>query len=86
MHGSWFGVLMMCRRLCEKAQTKVKEMGFGPFLSIPLLKADKALLMALAKRWSPITRTFHLPMGEIGLAPTDFFMMTRLPMGGEPPP
>lgn len=66
-------------------RVKVLDLGFGPFLSIPLLKADKALLMALAKRWSPITRTFHLPMGEIGVTLTDFYMMTWLFVGGAPP-
>lgn len=69
---------MMWGHLCEKAQTKVKEMGFGPLLSIPLLKANKALLMALVERWSPL--------GEIGLTPTNFYMMTCLPMGCDPPP
>lgn len=73
----------MWGRLRKKAKTKVKEMGFEPFLSIPLLKADKALLTALAERWSPITRTFHLPMGEIGLPPNNFYMMTHLPMGSD---
>lgn len=77
---------MMWGRLCKKAKVKVKDMGFEPFLSIPLLKVDKALLMALAERWSPITHTFHLPMGEIGLPSVDFYMMTHLPMGGYPPP
>lgn len=61
-------------------------MGFGPFLSLPVLKANKALMMALAKRWSPVIRTFHLPMGEIGLPPIDFFMMTGLSMNITPPP
>ena len=56
-------------------------MGFRPFLGILLLKVDKTLLMALVERWSSITYTFHLPMGEIGLTPTDFYIMTRLPMG-----
>lgn len=72
--------------LHKKAKTKAREMRFEPFLGIPLLKADKAFLMALVERWSPITHTFHLPMGEIGLPLTDFYMMTHLPMGGDPPP
>lgn len=59
----------------------MKVLGLG----IPLLKADKALLMALVERWSPISCTFHLPLGEIGLNPTDFYMMTRLLMRGDPP-
>lgn len=85
-HGSWSRVLNLWKALYKKVQTKVLSMGFKPFLSTPLLKANKALLMALVERWSLITRTFHLPMGEIGLTPIDFYMMTKLPMGSEPPP
>lgn len=66
-------------------QTKVRELGFGSFLSLPSLKVDKGLLMALAERWSLVTRTFHLPIGEIGLPPINFFMMTGLPMDGLAP-
>lgn len=86
VHGSWSRVLDLWNGLCEKVRVKVLDLGFRPFLSIPLLKVDKALLMALAKRWSPITHTFHLPMGEIGVTLMDFYMMTRLPVGGAPPP
>lgn len=60
--------------------------GFWPFLSLLMFLADKALLMALMKRWSPITQTFHLPMGEIGVPPIELFMMTGFSMGGTPPP
>ncbi len=70
--------------LCERVRVKVLDLGFGPFLSIPLLKADKALLMALAERWSPDHPHLHLPTGEIGVTLTDFYMMTRLPVGGVP--
>lgn len=85
-HRSWSRVLDLWKGLCEKVRTKVLDLGFGPFFSIPLLKANKALLMALAERWSLITRTFHLPMGEIELTLTDFYMMTQPPIGGAPPP
>lgn len=61
-------------------------MGFGHFLSLLMMPVDKALLMALVERWSPITHTFHLPMGEIGVPPIDLFMMTKHFMGGTPPP
>lgn len=61
-------------------------MGFGRFLSLPILSADKVLLMALVERWSPITQTFHLLMGEIGVPPIDFFMMTGFSMDDTPPP
>lgn len=40
---------MMWGHLCEGAKTKVKEMGFEPFLSILLLKVDKVLLTALVR-------------------------------------
>lgn len=61
-------------------------LAFGPFVNLPMLKADKALMMALAERWSPITRTFNLPMGEIGIPPIDFYMMIGLSMDNVPPP
>lgn len=61
-------------------------MGFGHFLSLLVLQADRALLMALTESWSPITCTFHLLMGEIGMPPIDFFMMTGLSMDGMPSP
>lgn len=72
---------MMWGRLCKKPKIEVREMGFEHFLSILLLKEDKAMLIVLAERWSPITHTFHLPMGEIGLPSTDFYMMMHFPMG-----
>lgn len=61
-------------------------MGFGHFLTLLMVLADKALLMALAKRWSPIMQTFHLPMEEIEVPPIDFYMMMGLSMDGMPPP
>lgn len=42
--------------------------------------------MALAERWSPIRRTFHILVGEIRVPLIDFFMMTGLSMDGTPPP
>lgn len=60
-------------------------MGFGRFLTLPMVPADKALLMALVERWFPITRTFYLLVGEIGVPSIDFYMMTGLSMGGTPP-
>lgn len=57
-YGSGSGVLMMWEHLCGKDKTKVMEMGFEPFFTFPLLKADKALLVALAERWSPIMHTY----------------------------
>lgn len=72
--------------MCSHVQDWVKAMGFGPSLSLLVLQADRALLLTLANRWSPITRTFHLPMGEIGVPSIDFFMMIRLSMDGTPPP
>lgn len=61
-------------------------MGFGRFLTLPVVQADNALSMALAERWSPITWTFHLPVGEIGVPLINLFMMTGLSMNGTPPP
>lgn len=61
-------------------------MGFGHFLTLHMLPTDKALLMALVERWSPIIQTFHLLTEEIKVPSIDFYMMTRLSMDGTPPP
>lgn len=61
-------------------------MGFGCFLTLPMVLVDKALLMAFMERWSPITLAFHLLVGEIRLPPIDLFTMMGLSMGGTPPP
>lgn len=85
-HGSWSRVKTLWERICSNVQDRVWDLGFGPFLSLPILKVDKDLLMALSERWSSITQTFHLPMGEIGMPLVDFFMMTSLSMDDTPPP
>lgn len=71
--------------MCSKAQARVIKMGFGSFLTLPVLKVDRILMTALAKRWLPVTCTFHLPMGEIGMPLIDLYMMSRLPIGGTLP-
>lgn len=50
-----------------------------------MVKVDQIHMMALVERWLPVTCAFHLPMGEIGMPPIDFYMMMGLPMGGTPP-
>lgn len=85
-HCSWSGVLRLWARMCPAVQERVRAMGFAHFLTLSMVPADKALLMAFAERWSPITRTFHLPAGEIGVPPINFFMMSGLSMDGTPPP
>lgn len=72
--------------MCSNVQDWVRAMGFGHFLSLPVLQVDRALLMALVERWSPVTYTFHLPMGEIEMPPIDFFMMSGFSMDGTPTP
>lgn len=85
-HGSWSEVLWLWAWMCSNVQDRVKAMGFSHFLTLPMVPTDKALLMALVERWSPITQTFHLPIREIGVPPINFFMMTGLSMDGTPPP
>lgn len=67
-------------------QERVRAMGFGRFLTLLMVPADKALLMALVERWSPITPTFHLPVGEIRVPLINLFMTIRLDIDGKPPP
>lgn len=38
-----------------KTSVEIKNKHFGQFLTLPILPANNALLMALAERWSPIT-------------------------------
>lgn len=83
---SWSRVQTLWKWMCLKVQDQVMGLGFGPFLSLPVLKADKVLRMALVKRWSSLTHTFHLLMGEIGLPPIDFYMIMGLSMGSTAPP
>lgn len=63
----------------------MRAMGFGRFLTLPMVLVNKALLMALVERWSPITRTFYLLVGEIGVPLIDLYMITVLSMDGTPP-
>lgn len=70
--------------LYSKVQAWVIKLGFGPFLSLPVLKADRVLMTTLVKRWSPVTYAFHLPMVDMGMSPIDFYMMTGLSIGGTP--
>lgn len=72
--------------MCSDVQDRARALGFGCFLTLLMLPADKALLMALAERWSPITQTFHLSVGEIGVPPINFFMMIELSVASTPPP
>lgn len=83
-HRSWSRVKTLWECMYSKVQAWVIKMGFGPFLTLPVLKADRVLMTTLAERWSPVTCAFHLPMGEIGMPPVDFYKMTGLPIGGTP--
>ncbi len=65
----WFvvqGFEIVGQNVLQMFRRGLRAMGFGHFLTLPMLPADKALPMALMERWSPITRTFHLPMGRSG--------------------
>lgn len=86
MHGSWSGFKALWERMCSNGQDRVRDLGFGPFLSLLVLKANKALMMTLAERWLLITQTFHLPIRETGMPPINFFMMTSFLMDDTPPP
>ena len=81
-HGSYSRVKALWEHMCSKVQVWVIKMGFGPFLTLLVLKADRVLITALTERWSPMTCTFHFPPSEIGMPPIDFYMM--LPIGGTP--
>lgn len=71
--------------MCPSVQERERAMGFGHFLTLSMVPTDKALLTVLMERWFPITQTFYLPVGEIGVPPIEFFMMTGLSMDRIPP-
>ncbi|KAF5196723.1 hypothetical protein FRX31_013690 [Thalictrum thalictroides] len=54
---------------------------FGPLVSLTPIRMDWQLLFALLERWWLTTHTFHLPLGELGLTPLDFTMITGLRVG-----
>ncbi|KAF6169234.1 hypothetical protein GIB67_013664, partial [Kingdonia uniflora] len=46
---------------------------------------DIQVILAIVEHWWPTTHTFHLPCEELGIAPRDFTMLTRIGIGtGEP--
>ncbi|KAI8555090.1 hypothetical protein RHMOL_Rhmol05G0147300 [Rhododendron molle] len=71
--------------------TRVRELvdavGFEEFIrTLTRSRNDHAVLVALAERWRDTTNTFHLPIGEMTVMPTDIVAITGLRVGGEPIP
>jgi hypothetical protein len=65
----------------------VDAAGFGLF--IPTLTAGRsehAAVTALAERWWDTSNSFHFPIGEMTVTPTDFSALTGLRVGGDPIP
>ncbi|KAI8524807.1 hypothetical protein RHMOL_Rhmol13G0178500 [Rhododendron molle] len=60
---------------------------FGEFIrNLTPSKNDHAVLVALAERWRDTTNTFHLPLEEMTVTPTNFATITGLRVEGEPIP
>ena len=49
-------------------------------------KSSQAAMTALVERWMDSTHTFHLPFGEMTIAPLDFAAITGLSFSGLPVP
>ncbi|KAI8568369.1 hypothetical protein RHMOL_Rhmol02G0193100 [Rhododendron molle] len=74
--------------LPPRVRELVDAAGFREFiqtLTVPV-RNDHAVLVALAERWRDTSNTFHLPLGEMTVTPSDFAAITGLRVGGEPIP
>ncbi|XP_058185541.1 protein MAINTENANCE OF MERISTEMS-like [Rhododendron vialii] len=73
--------------LPARVRQLVDEAGFGEFIqALTPARNDHAVLVVLAERWRDTTNTFHLPIGELTVTPTDFTVITGLRVRGEPIP
>ncbi|KAI8538348.1 hypothetical protein RHMOL_Rhmol09G0095900 [Rhododendron molle] len=71
----------------QRVRELVDAAGFGPFIQTMMaMKSDHALLTALAERWWDTSNSFHFPIGEMTMTPTDFAAITGLRVGGDPIP
>ncbi|KAI8563793.1 hypothetical protein RHMOL_Rhmol03G0136700 [Rhododendron molle] len=82
-----------CRSLAlyEALPPRVRELvdaaGFRDFIrTLTPSRNDHVVLLVLAERWRDTTNTFHLPLGEMTVTPTDFVAITGLRVRGEPMP
>ena len=60
----------------------IDETGFGDILrALPHYKSrsSKTAVTALIERWNVVTHTFHLPVGEMTITPSDIVALTGLP-------
>ncbi|XP_058224951.1 protein MAINTENANCE OF MERISTEMS-like [Rhododendron vialii] len=86
-HGGLASSLELYKSLPERVRALVDVAGFRSFiLTLTPIKSDHALLTALAERWWDSSNTFHLPIGEMTVTPSDFAALTGLRVGGEPIP
>ncbi|KAI8535522.1 hypothetical protein RHMOL_Rhmol10G0180500 [Rhododendron molle] len=79
IHG--FGGACRSLALYEALPSRVRELvdaaGFGEFIrTLTLSRNDHVVLVALAERCRDTTNTFHLPLGEMTVTPTDFAAIT----------
>ena len=60
----------------------IDRTGFGDLLEAmdyPSQEFSRTAIQALVERWSETTHTFHLPMGELTVTPSDIVAITGLP-------
>ncbi|VFQ66645.1 unnamed protein product [Cuscuta campestris] len=90
-------VILKCHRTCSSLYTKtlvanrpprvieiLQDYGFYGVEKVGGLQLDWALITSLVERWRPETHSFHLPLGEVGIALQDVEVLLGLPEDGIP--
>ena len=76
--GTLAAVLDWHRALPVFQQDRLRAMGFGDFLQLPVLQPDRPLLQALAELWDRRSNTFILPVGLLTISLEDVVRLTGL--------
>lgn len=86
-YGGFSDTLEVYEDLHPDVQALVDAAGFGQVIRIlTVWNGDLPLIWALAERWHDTTNTFHLPLGEMTMTPSDLAALSGLRVGGEPIP
>lgn len=79
---TWAITLAVFEGLPEFQKTRVREMGFGPFLEIRPFWVDLALIQVIRERWDSHARAFIMPWGHMIPTLEDVVRITGLRVDG----
>ncbi|KAF5180551.1 hypothetical protein FRX31_029862 [Thalictrum thalictroides] len=77
----WWNLMVQREAAFEYIKEIIRATLFSTLLIFEQGNADNQILFALLQRWWPTTHTFHLPVGEVGITPLDFTMLSGLTVG-----